>query len=139
MSESPENNPPSVVDRVRDFIQQAFENQIDLGVRSNRDSLIKQFKETYPKENQKTISTLFGKELPKIAIANNIDPAKVKQKPAKQYTKDNDIKINPKLGHFPLAAHEFVGGPGTRVQLAPPHRLVMPFYTWHECTGRKPL
>ena len=94
MSESPDNNQISVIDRVREFLQQAFDNQIDLTVKSNRESMIKQFKEAYPNENPKTIQTLFGKEIPKMAQAYNVNPDDVKQQPAKKFTKSNQISVN---------------------------------------------
>lgn len=94
MSETPEST-LSVTDSIRGYVQQAFDNGIDLSVKSNRESMIKQFKDAFPKENPKTISTLFGKEIPKIAKAYNINPDDVKQKPAKKYSKDNEISITP--------------------------------------------
>jgi len=84
----------SAVDRVRGFLQQAFDNNIDLTVKSNRESMIKQFKELYPNDNQKTVQTLFGKEIPKMAKAYNINPDDVKQQPAKKFSKSNEITIN---------------------------------------------
>lgn len=94
---SEESNPNfSLSDNVRSFIQQAYDNSIDLTVKSNREEMVKQFKDNFPDQNPKTIHILFSKEIPKIAKAYNIDPDNVKQKPSKKFTKDNEIKVNPK-------------------------------------------
>ena len=89
--ESPGNF--SLSDNVRAFIQQAFDNKIDLTVESNRKDMMKQFKEAYPKANESTVRVLFSKEIPKIAKAYNINPDDVKREPAKKFTKDNEINV----------------------------------------------
>ena len=85
----------SLSDNVRSFIQQAYDNKIDLTVKSNREDMVKQFKEHFPKENPKTITTLFSKETPKISKAYGINPDDVKREPAKKFTKSNEIKTQP--------------------------------------------
>ena len=94
MSSEPQTN-FSLSDQVRSFIQQSFDNNIDLSVESNRKNMIKQFKEAFPDANANTVRTLFSQETPKIAKAYNINPDDVKREPAKKFTKDNEIKVKP--------------------------------------------
>ena len=94
MSSEPQTN-FSLSDQVRSFIQQSFDNNIDLSIESNRKNMIKQFKEAFPDANANTVRTLFSQETPKIAKAYNINPDDVKREPAKKFTKDNEIKVKP--------------------------------------------
>ncbi len=84
----------SLSESVRSFIQQAFDNKIDLSVPSNRKEMIKQFKESYPKEKQSTIDSVFSREIPKIAKSYGVNPDDVKKTPAKKFSKDNEINVN---------------------------------------------
>ncbi|MBI1663914.1 MAG: hypothetical protein IS860_10650 [Nitrosopumilus sp.] len=86
----------SLSDNVRSFIQQAYDNNIDLKIESNRKDMIKQFKEAFPNENPKTISTLFSNEIPKVSKAYGISPDDVKQKPSEKFSSKLKSKTKPK-------------------------------------------
>jgi hypothetical protein len=84
----------SLSESVRLFIQQAFDNKIDLSVPANRKEMIKHFKEAYPKVKPSTIDPMFSREIPKIAKSYGVNPDDVKKSPAKKYSKDNEINVN---------------------------------------------
>ena len=84
----------SLSENVRSFIQQAFDNKIDLSVPSNRKEMIKQFKENFPKVKPSTIDSVFSREIPKIAKSYGVNPDEVKKSPAKKFSKDNEITVN---------------------------------------------
>ncbi|MCJ8305445.1 MAG: hypothetical protein HRU07_00155 [Nitrosopumilus sp.] len=94
MPEDGESQEFSLSESVRSFIQQAFDNKIDLSVPSNRKEMIKQFKEAYPKEKQSTIDPIFSREIPKIAKSYGVNLDDVKKTPAKKYSKNNEINVN---------------------------------------------
>ena len=85
----------SLSDNVRSFIQQAFDNKIDLSVASNRKSMIDQFKKAFPDEKPDTIRVLFSQEIPKVAKAYGVNPDEVKKEPAKKYSKGLEGKTKP--------------------------------------------
>jgi len=85
----------SLSDNVRGFIQQAYDNKIDLTIKSNRDDMIKQFKDNFPDQNIKSIRTLFSTEIPKIATAYGIEPDTVKKEPSKKFSKTLEGKTKP--------------------------------------------
>ncbi len=93
MSSEESPNTLSLSDSVRSFIQQAYDNKIDLTIKSNREDMVKQFKEHFPNENAKSIRVLFSQEIPKIAKAYNINPDDVKKEPSKKFSKDNEINV----------------------------------------------
>ena len=82
----------SLSDNVRSFIQQAFDNKIDLTVASNRKDMINQFKKAFPDEKADTIRVLFSQEIPKIAKAYGLNPDDVKKEPAKKFAKGLEKK-----------------------------------------------
>ena len=86
----------SLSDNVRSFIQQAFDNKIDLSIASNRKSMIDQFKNSFPNEKPDTIRVLFSQEIPKVAKAYGVSPDDVKKEPAKKFAKGLEKKTKPK-------------------------------------------
>ena len=55
--------------------------------------MIKQFKESYPKEKPTTVDSVFSREIPKIAKSYGVNPDDVKKSPAKKFSKDNEITV----------------------------------------------
>ena len=54
--------------------------------------MIKQFKESYPKEKQSTIDSVFSREIPKFVKSYGVNPDDVKKSPAKKFSKAPIVK-----------------------------------------------